>query len=137
MSDLSIQAPNGAHFEIEEVRTNKGTKSLGQVPILVWDDLEGLTEHVGAQGVLDACDGTSFRVAYQSIARRQAAAEKTMDEIGQAQIDYRPGKRQAATPASKAARAAKAATEAGVDADQLQAFLEKVARGEVDLSTLG
>jgi hypothetical protein len=136
---LTLTAPSGSHFEFEEVKTSGGTKSLGDVPILTWDNLKGLITHFeGEEKVIDSLDGTSLRVAYQSIARRGRMANKSMDEIAKSQIDYRPGKRGVSTPQNKAARAAKAAAEK-VDPGMLEALLSKVASGELsqeELATL-
>jgi hypothetical protein len=139
MSDLTVAAPQGAHFEFEEVRTNKGTESLGLQPILVWDDLDAARQTYGDQGVLDVLDGTSVRVSMQSIARRGAMAKKTGDQIAEMQIAFKPGKRAggASTPVSRAQRAAKGAAEKlGDGADTISALLEKIASGEISAETL-
>lgn len=131
---LSVQAPDGAEFEMEEVKTARGTKSLGQVPILAWKNLQKAIETYGEEGVCDILDGTSLRVSFQNIARRYAAAGKSVDEIATAQINFKPGKRAVgvSTPASRAGNAAKKAAEKlGDQADAFTAFLEKVARGEI------
>ena len=131
---LTIEAPEGAEFEMEEVKTGKGLRSLGQVPILVWAQLPRAIEYYGDEGVRDVLDGTSLRVSFQNIARRFASAGKTMDEIAQAQINFRPGKRVAgvSTPVSRAGNAArKAAEKLGDKADDVTAFLEKISRGEI------
>lgn len=134
---VTVAAPKGAHFEFEAVRTAGGTKDLGEVPILVWDNLDDLIAHLGAEGVLNMSDGTSLRVSYQSIARRfkgvnKEGKVKTDDEVAQAQIDFRPGKRQggASTPQSRAKRAASAAAEK-VDGDAVAALLEQIASGKL------
>lgn len=131
---LTIEAPEGAEFELEEVKTKRGTQSLGLVPILVWKNLEKTVEHFGDEGILNMTDGTSARVSYQSIGRRFAAAGKSMDEIAQAQINFRPGKRATgvSTPVSRAGNAArKAAAKLGDKADAVTELLERIARGEV------
>lgn len=136
---LTVQAPTGAHFDFEEVKTAKGTQSLGDVPILVWDDLNAAVEFYGAEGVLNIMDGTSARVSFQSIARRIKGAGKTPegvsidDAIAAKQLEFRPGKRQAGpvTPAGKAAKAAKAAVEKTGNADAITQLLEKFASGEL------
>lgn len=132
---LTVTAPEGAHFEFEEVKTKKGTESLGDVPILVWDDCDKMVEHYGAAGVTAMADGTSFRVAFQSIARRykQAETPKSDDEIAKAQIEYRPGTRNSAVakPENKAARAAKAAAEKTGNADAITALLEAISSGKI------
>lgn len=129
---LTVTAPEGSHFEFDEVKTAKGTQSLGDVPILVWDNAQAMIEFYGEQGVLDMADGTSARVSFQSIARRLKAAGKTDDEIATKQIEFRPGKRSvgASTPASRAANSAKKASEK-VSGDVLDQFLKKVAAGEL------
>lgn len=129
---LSVQAPTGAHFEFDEVKTNHGTQSLGDVPILVWDDPAAATAQYGAEGICNILDGTSLRVSFQAIGRRMRAAGKTDDEIATAQLAFRPGTRQVgvATPVSRAAKAAKSAAEK-VDGDIIAAFMAKVASGEI------
>lgn len=131
---LTLAAPDGAVFEEEEVKTARGTKSLGEVPILTWQSLEKAREYFGDEGILDILDGTSLRVSYQNIARRYAQVGKSMDEIAQAQINFRPGKRAAgvSTPVSRAGNAARRAAEKlGDQAENITAFLERVARGEI------
>lgn len=129
---LTVQAPTGAHFEFEEVKTARGTKSLGEVPILVWDSLEAASGQYGEEGIRNVLDGTSLRVSFQGIARRLRLQGKSDDEIATAQLAFRPGTRVVgqATPVSRAARAAKAAAER-VDGDAIAAFLQKVAAGEI------
>lgn len=131
---LTLPAPDGAEFEMEEVKTARGTKSLGEVPILTWKSLERAREYFGDEGILDILDGTSLRVSYQNIARRYSQVGKTMDEIGTAQVNFRPGKRAAgvSTPVSRAGNAARRAAEKlGDQAENITAFLERVARGEI------
>ncbi len=132
---LTISAPVGAEFVFEEVKTAKGTQSLGEVPILVWHDLDAAIAHYGAEGITRVLDGTSLRVSFQAIARRGAEKGKTSDEIGQAQVDFRPGNRATAvsTPVSRAKRAAGAAAEK-VGGDTVEALLAKIASGEIDPS---
>jgi len=139
MPELQTQAPEGAHFDFEEVKTAKGTQSLGEVPILIWDSVSAAIAYYGEEAVRDVLDGTSLRVSFQSIARRYAGAKKSIDEIAKAQIDFRPGKRAggASTPVSRAQRAAKSAAEKVGDGDALAQLLEKVAAGEIDLASLG
>lgn len=139
MPELNTAAPNGSHFEFEEVKTAKGTQSLGEVPILVWDNVDAAVEYYGADAVRDVLDGTSLRVSFQSIARRYKAAGKSIDEIAKAEVDFRPGKRAGgvSTPVSRAQRAAKSAAEKVGDGDALAQLLEKVAAGEIDLASLG
>jgi len=131
---LTLTAPDGAEFEEEEVKTARGTKTLGEVPILTWRSLDKTREYFGDEGILDILDGTSLRVSYQNIARRYAQVGKSMDEIAQAQINFRPGKRAAgvSTPVSRAGNAARRAAEKmGDQAENITAFLERVAKGEI------
>src|SRR4051812_38418708 len=90
---LTVEAPAGAEFKLEEVKTARGTKSVGEVPILVWNDLEKARDYYGDEGIQDVLDGTSLRVSFQNIGRRYASAGKSMDEIAEAQLKFRPGKR--------------------------------------------
>jgi len=134
MPQLATAAPSGAHFSYEEVKTNKGTESLGDVPLLVWDDLDACVAFYGEDGIKQILDGTSLRVSFQGMGRRMRAAGKSDDEIAQAQVGFRPGKRQAgaSTPASRAGRAAKSAADAlGDKADVLTALMKKIAAGEL------
>lgn len=128
----TVVAPDGAHFEFETVKTKGGTKDLGPVPILVWDNLGAATEHYTEEGVRGILDGTSLRVSFQGIARRMRVQGKSDDEIASAQIKFRPGTREIGqpTPASRAAKAAKAAS-AKVDGDKVAAFLARVAAGDI------
>ena len=125
-------APDGAVFEYREVKTAKGTKSLGQKPILVWQSIPAATTFYGEEGLLATMDGTSLLVSFQGTARRMSIQGKSDDEIAAAQLAFRPGKRAVgvSTPVSRAARAAKAASEK-VSGDTIAAFLEKVAKGEI------
>lgn len=142
MSTLSVTAPAGARFDFEPVRTAKGTKDLGNVPILVWESLDSAIQFYGEEGILAICDGTSARVSFQNIARRLRQANKTDDEIASAQIAFRPGKRVvgASTPASRAARSVKAAVDAKPElADEIEKLLAKIQAGdfsEADLKAL-
>lgn len=135
---VAVEAPAGSHFDYESVKTANGTQDLGLVPILVWDEVPAAREYYGDEGICNVLDGTSLRVSFQGIARRLRAAGKTDDEIAKAQVDFRPGKRTGAssTPQSRAARAAKQAVEKGVDSDALALLMQKIASGEVDLSSL-
>lgn len=141
---LTVQAPAGAHFEMEEVKTKKGAESLGEVPILVWDEFQPMVDTYGEEGIRNIADGTSLRVSFQSIARRLKVAVKAgeedglNDKIAAAQVAFRPGKRVggAAKPENKAARAAKSASEKIGNPDLVARFLEKVARGEIGAEDL-
>jgi hypothetical protein len=140
MPDLTVTAPEGAHFDFEEVKTAKGSESLGSVPILIWDSVDAARSHYTDEQIRNVLDGTSLRVSFQSIARRYKMAGKSDDEIAKAQIEFKPGKRVGgvSTPVSRAARAAKSAAEK-VDGDVVAALLEKIAKGELsqeDLASL-
>jgi hypothetical protein len=138
MPELQVAAPAGAHFEYEEVKTAKGAESLGSVPILIWDGLKEAVEFYGGEeAITDVLDGTSLRVSFQNIARRLKIAGKTDEEIADAMLKFRPGKRQvgASTPASRAARQAKAATEK-VGGDAVEKLLAKIAAGELSAADL-
>jgi hypothetical protein len=129
---LSITAPDGAHFEWEEVKTDRGQKSLGEVPILVWDDVDKAIAYYGKQGILNVLDGTSFRVSFQGKARTGIAAGKSYDDIAKSQIEFKPGSRQGgqSTPASRAAAAAKKASEK-LNGDAITQMLNAIASGKI------
>jgi hypothetical protein len=134
MPELTVSAPEGAEFIYDEVKTERGQKSLGEWPLLVWKDIDAAVAHYGTAEILDILDGTSLRVSFQSINRRMALAGKSQDEAAKAQVDFKPGKRGggASTPASRVSRQARAAVEkGGVNADAVAAFLERLARGEI------
>lgn len=135
---MNTVAPAGFRFDSEEVKTERGTKSLGQVPILVCETVDAAIEKYGSQGVLDILDGTSLRVSYQGIARRMKAAGKTDDEIAEAQLKFTPGKRAVgeSTPASRSKRIAGEAAGKLSNPEVLEAFLAKVRSGEIDEATL-
>lgn len=128
----NVPAPAGAHFDYDEVKTKRGEVSLGEVPILVWDDVDAARAYYGDEGLRDILDGTSLRVSFQSIARRMKTANKTDDEIAKAEVDFRPGKRAGgvSTPASRARAAAVKAAER-VDGDVIAQLLAKIASGEI------
>lgn len=134
---VSIAAPQGSHFEYDEVKTKGGAQTLGEVPILVWDTVEGMIAHYTEEGVLAMADGTSARVSFQGIARRLKAKGKTDDEIAQEQVNFRPGKRQGgvSTPESRARRAAVAASEK-VGGDTVKALLDQLTSGQVSKEQL-
>lgn len=142
-TSITVAAPEGAHWGFEEVKTEKGTKSLGaENPILIWDDLEKMRAYYGDAGLLAVADGTSLRVSFQNIIRRQRAADKTLDDIAKAQLEFKPGKRTVgeSTPASRSARAAKNAVESGaIGEDTMSKFLEALKSGklkEADVASL-
>jgi len=133
---LTVAAPEGAHFEFEEVKTARGTTSLGDVRLLVWDDLDAAVVHYGIKGVMDVLDGTSLRVSFQNIARRYKAAEKSADEIAAAQVAFRPGSRMSGTtPKSRATKAVAGAAEK-IGGDQVSKILEGIANGSISAETL-
>ena len=134
------EAPAGSHFERDEVRTARGQQSLGEVPLLVWDDIDAARAYYGDEGIKRVLNGTSLRVSFQGIARRMRAAGKEDEAIAEEQIKFRPGEREvaASTPVSRARRAAESAAKSGaVDGDALAALMGKLERGEIDLSALG
>ncbi len=136
---VAVSSPDGAHWSSDEVKTDRGTRSLGEHPLLVWDSLDGAVEFYGDEGILQSLDGTSFRVSFQSIARRMAIAGKNDEEIADAQLKFRPGKRAvgASTPVSRARRAGAAAAEAlGDNADAVTDLLKKVASGDLSAEDL-
>lgn len=132
MTLVTVQAPAGAHFEYEKVRTAGGEKDLGDAPILVWTDLKEVEAKYTTEGVLGVLDGTSLRVSYQGIARRGRIKGKTDDQIAQEQLEFKPGNRAVgeSTPVSRARRAAAGAAEK-VDGDVLAKFLQAVAEGKI------
>jgi hypothetical protein len=138
MPELATLAPEGAHFDYEEVKTAKGQSSLGNVPILVWDNLDKATEFYTAEAICDVLDGTSLRVSFQNIARRYKIANKSDEEIATAMVQFRPGKRVvgASTPASRAARLAKTATEKVGGGETVEKLLAKIASGELSQADL-
>ncbi len=131
--ELLTTAPDGSEFTSDEVKTAKGTQSLGEVPLLVWNDVQKMIAFYGEDGIKDMADGTSFRVSFQGIARRMKAAGKSDAEIQDAQIRFRPGKRAGgvSTPVSRAQRAAKQAQEKLGDSDAVEKLLAKIASGEI------
>lgn len=124
---VTIAAPDGSHWSYEEVKAERGQKSLGEVPLLVWDSVDAARSFYGDEGIASILDGTSLRVSFQSIARRGALQGKTFDEIAKAEIEFRPGKRAVgqSTPVSRAANAARKAAEK-VGGDQVAALMEKI-----------
>jgi hypothetical protein len=138
MPELATAAPDGAHFDYEEVKTAKGQSSLGNVPILVWDSLDKARVFYGDEAICDVMDGTSLRVSFQNIARRYKIAAKGDEEIATAMVQFRPGKRVvgASTPASRAARLAKTATEKVGGGETVEKLLAKIASGELSQADL-
>lgn len=131
----TVQAPDGAHFEFEVVKTAHGEKDLGPAPLMIWDDLDKCSAFYGVEGVLGMLDGTSLRVSFQGIARRGRIKGESDDDIAKKQVEFRPGTRAVgtSTPVSRAARAAKQAADklGGTAGDTIAAFLERVAKGEL------
>lgn len=130
---MSVNAPSGAEFKSEEVKTKGGTESLGSVPLLVWTNLDAAREYFGEEGILSVLDGTSLRVSYQSIARRYKAAKKSDDEIATAQINFKPGKRVVgeSTPQSRVRKAASVAAEKSGNAEGIEKLLAAIAEGKL------
>lgn len=128
---LTVEAPAGAHFEFEEVSTKRGTESLGDVPIMVWDDVDKAIAYYGEEAIRNVFDGTSFRVTFQTIARRLRLAGKSFDEIAKQQIEFRPGKRTggASTPQSRAKRLAGQAVEKF--GDEINEILQGILDGRI------
>lgn len=131
-----LNAPEGSEWRYEEVKTDRGTKSLGNDnPILVWTDLDKAREFYGDDKLLSVLDGTSLRVSFQNIIRRGRADEKkTTDDIAKSQVEFRPGTRVVgeSTPKSRVARAAGALAESGtVSEDQIMKLLEAIKSGKV------
>lgn len=135
---VSTDAPAGAKWIHDTVSTAGGKESLGEVPLLEWEDLQGCVDFYGVEGLLSMLDGTSARVSYQSIARRMKANGKSDDEIKAKILEFRPGRRVVAapTPVSRAKNAAAAAA-AATNGDAIAAFLAKVAKGEIKLDETG
>ena len=140
MTSVTVAAPEGAHFEYEMVKTDRGTKELGEKPLLVWDDVDAAVAFYGAEGITNILDGTSLRVSFQSIARRLAIKGESDDAIADAQVKFRPGKRPgvgAPTPVSRARKASEGAAVAlGDKADLLTELMGKIARGEIGAAEL-
>lgn len=126
-NSLTVAAPEGARWSFEEVKAERGAKSLGEVPLLVWESLDAARATYGDEGLVNILDGTSLRVSFQSIARRGVIQNKTFDEIAKAQVEFRPGKRAVgqSTPVSRAASAARKVAEK-VGGDQTAALLERI-----------
>ena len=141
IGELTVAAPDGAHFEFSEVKTNRGTQSLGQVPILVWDDGNKAMEYYGHESFLAAFNNTGLRVPFQSIARRGRVSGKLdANAIAQEELEYKPGQveRAPSTAASRAkSAAAQAAEKLGEEgADTLTTLMRKFASGELTLDDL-
>lgn len=141
MSDaLTVSPPDGAVFEYSEVKTNSGQTSLGNVPLMKWEDATKAVEYYGEDGVLNILNGTSLCVSFQGIARRGRAKGESDDQIAQKQVEFRPGKRAvgASTPTSRAGRSARAAAEAlgGDGGDLIAELMRKIAAGELSRDTL-
>lgn len=133
---LTVTAPEGAHFALEELATKGGADKFSDVPILVWDDFSAMVAHFTEEGVKNMADGTSLRVAYQSIARRGKLKAAADDEIAKLQVAYQPGKRTGApvTPQGRAAKAAKALDVN--EADEVTKLIENLKSGKLKLEDL-
>lgn len=132
--------PKGASFDWDEVKGDRGQKSLGNRPLLTWEESEsgiaGAIEYYTAEGVARIVNGTSVRVTAQSIARRTVEKglkegwddDKINNEIARLQLEYRPGKRQGgqSTAQSRAANAAKKAA-GKISGDAIATLLDRVA----------
>lgn len=140
--------PPGSSFEFAEVKTDRGTKSLGLVPILTWgntdEDIAHAIAFYGPEGISNILGGTSLRVSFQGIAR--TAKEKgetdpskaqTDEQIAAAQIAFRPGKREGgqSTPASRLGNQAKRLA-AKANPDVLANLLKMVEEGKLDVGLL-
>lgn len=126
--------PPGASFDYDEVKTDRGQKSLGPAPLLTWNETdEGLAAAVsfyGASGVCRFINGTSLRVSDQAIARRgkTATPPKSDEVIAAEQLAFRPGSRQGgqSTPVSRAAAATRKAA-AVVNGDAITEMMNRMA----------
>jgi hypothetical protein len=143
-SQYSLSSPPpGARFEYDEVKTDRGATSLGQVPILTWGDdeqsIQQAIAYYGAEGISNILNGTSLRVSFQSIARRlkDPKKNKSDEEIALEQINFRPGKREGgqSTPASRAANATKKAASVA-NADVLAQLMGLVSEKKLDAAML-
>lgn len=127
--------PPGARFEYDEVKTDRGQKSLGQVPILTWDESEegfnGALAYYGAAGIARFINGTSARVSFQGILRRGKQANKTDEQMALDQLNFRPGSRQGgqSTPVSRAANATRKAAQK-ISGDSIAELMAKLAEDE-------
>lgn len=126
--------PPGASFDYDEVKTDRGQKTLGPAPLLTWDETdEGLAAAIsfyGASGVGRFVNGTSLRVSCQAIARRgkTATPPKSDEQIAKEQLEFRPGSRQGgqSTPVSRAAAATRKAA-AVVNGDAITEMMNRMA----------
>lgn len=135
-ADVGIPAPDGAHWELEDLSTAQGKESLGEVPMLVWDTFSGCVAHYTEEKVMDTLNGSSFRNTYQGIGRRLKVAGKSNAEIAQAILDWKPGLRAAQSPETRAKRAAADATKV-VGGDAIALLLKRIARGEISVDENG
>lgn len=126
--------PPGASFDYDEVKTDRGQKSLGPAPLLTWDEtdegLQAALAFYGASGVARFINGTSLRVSCQAIARRgkTATPPKSDEQIAKEQLEFRPGSRQGgqSTPASRAASATRKAASV-VNGDAIAEMMNRMA----------
>lgn len=131
MPVVTTAAPAGSHFDFESVKDKQ--ENEWEVPMLIWDDFQKMTEYYGAEGILRIADGTSLRVVFQGIARRvmQAKEPGTLEDIAKGQVEYKPGERRGAsesTPVSRAGRMARKAAEAKPESADL---IAKIGRAHV------
>lgn len=135
--------PPGSSFVYDEVKTDRGQTSLGQVPLLTWgeseEDVMNMIAYYGNEGISNIVNGTSLRVSFQGIARRGKDPKKNWsdEKIAQEQIDFRPGKREGgqSTPQSRLANQAKKVA-GQVNADFMAELIGKIARKEIDPALL-
>ena len=131
--------PPGSRFEFDEVKTDRGQTSLGQVPLLTWgdsdEDVQAAIAYYGAEGIANILNGTSLRVSFQGIARNGKDPKKNWsdEQIALKQIEFRPGKREGgqSTPASRAANATKKAASVA-NADAIKQLMDMVASKQLD-----
>lgn len=135
LGDLTVAAPTGSHWDWSEVKTARGTKSLGQIPILVWDDPQAALEFYGPEAFLSGFNNTGLRVPFQGIGRRgRAGGKMDANAIAQEQLEYKPGQTERAAPTATSrakSAAARAAEQLGEGADLITTLLNKVANKEI------
>lgn len=134
--------PPGAYFDFDEVKGDRGQKTLGTRPLLTWrenqEGLDGFIAFYGVEGGMRIPNGTSIRVTGQGIARRVTEKaikegwgtdnDRINNETAKLQLEYRPGKRQGgqSTAQSRAVAAAKKAA-GKIGGDAITSMLERVA----------
>lgn len=130
----TVDAPRGAHWEYVEVRTNHGKRSLGEAPVLEWDDVEAARQFYGEEALKQLLE-IGVKNQYLRLARTGRIRGMTDDEIARSQLSYKPGQRQARSPVGKVSKAARAAAERA-SPDVVAALLEAIARGEITADDL-